>query len=157
MREIRWLRVLTAPFLTVLIPIAIISCATSTISEQPATADESQPVQEAAGPVTALYYDFKDVPVPRAMEIRRDKSFVFQTTEFTAGLLTFSGRVDPESLMNFFTVKLPEDGWRFLSSIKSPKNIMFFQKENRFCIITIISKTLTTDVEILIAQGLQSL
>ena len=157
MREIRWLRVLTAPFLTVLIPIAIISCATSTISEQPTTADESQPVKEAAGPVTALYYDFKDVPVPRAMEIRRDKSFVFQTTEFTAGLLTFSGRVDPESLMNFFTVKLPEDGWRFLSSIKSPKNIMFFQKENRFCIITIISKTLTTDVEILIAQGLQNL
>lgn len=157
MRDIRWLRVLTAQLLTVLISIAITSCATTTISEQAKTADEPQPVQEAARPVTALYYDFEDVPVPREMEIRRDKSFVFQTTDFTAGLLTFSGRVDPESLMNFFTVRLPQDGWRFLSSIKSPKSILFFQKETRFCIITIIGKTLTTDAEILVAQGLQNL
>lgn len=157
MRDIRWLRVRMAQFLTVLISTAITSCATSTISEQATTADEPQPIQEAARPVTAVYYDFEDVPIPREMEIRRDKSFVFQTTEFTAGLLTFSGRVDPESLMNFFTAKLPEDGWHFLSSIKSPKTILFFQKESRFCIITIISKALTTHAEILVAQGLQSL
>jgi hypothetical protein len=44
-----------------------------------------------------------------------------------------------------------------LSSITSPKTIMFFQKENRFCVITIISKTFTTEAEILVAQGFQSI
>jgi len=137
--------------------IAITGCATSTLSEQTTAPEQSQPVQQGAEPATALYYDFKDVPVPKEMEINRDKSFIFQTTEFASGLLTFSGRVELDSLISFFRVKLPEDGWRFLSAIKSPKTIMFFQKENRFCVITIISKTFTTEAEILVAQGFQSI
>jgi len=136
--------------------IVIAACATSILSEQTTTPEQSQPVQQATKPQAALYYDFKDVSVPREMEIQRERSFVFQTTEFASGLLTFSGKVESNSLISFFRIKLPEDGWRFLSSITSPKTIMFFQKENRFCIITIISKTFTTEAEILVAQGFQS-
>jgi len=157
MRDLKFFRAFMAPFLVMLFLIAITGCATSTLSEQTTAPEQSQPVQQGAEPATALYYDFKDVPVPKEMEINRDKSFIFQTTEFASGLLTFSGRVELDSLISFFRVKLPEDGWRFLSAIKSPKTIMFFQKENRFCVITIISKTFTTEAEILVAQGFQSI
>ncbi|UCG67439.1 MAG: hypothetical protein JSW12_10850 [Deltaproteobacteria bacterium] len=157
MRDSSLNRVLMALFLALLFLTFATSCATSTLSEEGTPSSESQPVQESVQPVMAFYYDFKDVPVPKEMEIKRDKSFVFQTTEFTAGLLTFSGRVELDSLMSFFRIKLPEDGWHFLSSIKSPKTVMFFQKESRFCIITITSKTFTTDAEILVAQGFQGI
>jgi hypothetical protein len=104
----------------------------------------------------SLYYDFKDVPVPKELDMKKEKSFVFQTTGFTTGVLTFSGNVESDSLISFFNNKMPEDGWRLLSSFRSIKNILFFQKENRFCIITIISKTFTTNVEILVTPSFQS-
>jgi hypothetical protein len=157
MRDLKFFRAFMAPFLVILFSIAIIGCATSSLSEQTTAPEQSQSVRQTAEPATALYYDFKDVPVPKEMEIERDKSFVFQTTEFASGFLTFSGRVESDSLISFFRIKLPEDGWRFLSSITSPKTIMFFQKENRFCVITIISKTFTTEAEILVTQGFQSI
>ena len=157
MRDLKFFRAFMAPFLVMLFLIAITACATSTLSEQTTAPEQSQAVQQGAEPQAALYYDFKDVPVPKEMEIQRDKSFVFQTTEFASGLLTFSGKVELNSLISFFRIKLLEDGWHFLSSITSPKTIMFFQKENRFCVITIISKTFTTEAEILVAQGFQSI
>ncbi|OQY16928.1 MAG: hypothetical protein B6I32_02075, partial [Desulfobacterium sp. 4572_20] len=104
----------------------------------------------------SLYYDFKDVPVPKKLKLQKEKSFVFQTTEFTTGILTFSGKIESDSLISYFINKMPDDGWRFLSSFKSPKNILFFQKESRFCIITIISRAFSTNLEILITPRFRS-
>lgn len=157
MQDIRWHRVLPALLLPMLFLTALTGCATSTFSEQTTPPGELRQATQAVEPETARYYDFEDVPVPVEMELNTDRSFVFQTTEFAAGLLAFSGRVELDSLISFFRIKLPDDGWRFLSSIKSPKTILFFQKDNRLCIITITSKAFTTDAEILVAQGFQGM
>jgi hypothetical protein len=153
MSEVKWDRILMQITLTVLISLSLTACVTETLSKRVVPQGESQLIEEAGETQIALYYDFKDVPVPRELKIKREKSFVFQTTEFSIGFLTFSGKMESDSLMNYFTEKMPEDGWRFLSSFKSPKNIMFFLKENRFCIITITSKTLSADVEILVTPS----
>ena len=123
--------------------------------EKEASATESQQVEEIGEPAVSLYYDFDDVPIPKELEIKNEKSFVFQTTESTTGLLSFSGNVETNSLISFFRNKMSEDDWYLLSIFKSPKNLMFFQKENRFCVITIIRKTFTTEVEILITPRFQ--
>jgi hypothetical protein len=156
-QDVRWHRVLPALFLPMLLLSALTGCATRTFSDQTPAPGESLEAAEAVEPETARYYDFEDVPVPAEMELKTDRSFVFQTTEFAAGLLAFSGRVELNSLISFFRIKLPDDGWRFLSSIKSPKTILFFRKENRLCIITIITKAFTTDAEILVAQGFRGM
>jgi len=96
------------------------------------------------------------VPVPKELKLQKEKSFVFRTNEFTTGILTFSGKVESDSLISYFINKMPDDAWSFLSSFKSTKNILFFHKENRFCIITIISKAFSTDLEILITPSFQS-
>ncbi len=153
MRQVKWNRVLMAIFSNMLIFIFITGCATGTLSETAIPTTESQIVEEIKEPAISLYYDFKDVPVPTELDIKREKSFAFQTTDFTIGLLTFYGNVEADSLISFYNNKMPEDGWRFLSSFKSPKNIMFFLKENRFCIITITSKTFTTELEILVTPS----
>ena len=153
MREVNLKKVLMAIFLNMLILIFIAGCATDIQSERETPTEKPQIVQESVETAISLYYDFKDVPVPKELDIKKEKSFVFQTTGFTTGVLTFSGNVESDSLIRFFNIKMPEDGWRLLGSLKSPKNILFFQKENRFCIIIIVSKTFSTNVEILVTPS----
>ena len=153
MRQVKWNRVLMAIFSNMLIFIFITGCTAGSLSGRAIHPTESKLAEEIKEPAISLYYDFQDVPVPTELEIKREKSFAFQTTEFTIGLLTFYGNVEADSLISFYNNKMPEDGWRFLSSFKSPKNIMFFLKENRFCIITITSKTFTTELEILVTPS----
>jgi len=146
---------LRALLVQVLIALFIAGCATETLSPKPAPLGVSRVEKEGKEAVAPLYYDFKDVPVPRELNIKREKSYVFQTTDSTVGLISFSGNLDTELLIGFFTNRMPEDGWRLLASFKSPKTVLFFLKENRFCLITLIGKTFGTDVEILLTPGFQ--
>lgn len=155
MRAVSWNNVLIAILLHMLTFISITGCATERLSERVIPLGESELVEDSDEVAIPLYYNFQDVPVPMELEIRREKSFVFQTAKSTVGLISFSGNLESEFLISFFIDKMPEDGWGLLSSFKSPKNILFFLKENRFCIITIISKTFTTEVEILLTPSFQ--
>jgi len=156
MRKVKGNKVIMAIFLHVLIFIFITACATETISKKEAPIEAPVKVEESKEITVSLYYDFKDVSIPKEFELKKEKSYVFHTSEFTAGLLTFSGRVETYSIISFFINKMSEDGWRFLSSFKSPKNIMLFNKGNKYCVITIIGKTLTTDLEIFVTPSFQS-
>ena len=155
MRKLHRDGVLIAVLLYVVIFLFFTACSGLGIKEEKASATESQQVEEIGEPAVSLYYDFEDVPIPKELEIKNEKSFVFQTTESTTGLLSFTGNVETNSLISFFRNKMSEDNWYLLSIFKSPKNLMFFQKENRFCVITIIRKTFTTEVEILITPRFQ--
>jgi|GEM_PF-2810379 len=90
-------------------------------------------------------------------EGKGEKSFVFHTANYSIEFLTFSGKMEPDATISHFTDGMPEDGWRFVSSFKSPKNIMFFLKEGRFCIITITSRTFAAVVQILVTPSFKSI
>jgi len=102
------------------------------------------------GPVP-LYYDFGDVLVPSELKIDKDASFVFQTPGLSAGVLSLSGRVESSSLIAFFENNMAKDAWKKVSSFKSPRTILMFQKENRWCVINITDGDFTTTVEIWVA------
>jgi hypothetical protein len=148
-------KILPAILLRIPTFVVITGCATEILSASEMPTGKSQLVKENYKTEIPIYYDFKDVPVPAGLEIEREKSFTFQTPESTIGLMSFSGHLESEFLINFFHSKMHEDGWRLLSSFKVGKNILFFQKENRFCIITIVSKTFTPEVEILVTPSFQ--
>lgn len=145
---------LRAVALQVLVALCVTACATGLLSPQPTSLEETQGEKEAKE-APPLYYDFKDVPVPRELDIINEKSFVFQTAQSTIGLISFSGSLNLESLIDFFTRRMPEDGWRLLSSFRSPKIMLFFMKGNRFCIITMVGKTFGTEVEILLTPNFE--
>lgn len=145
---------LRAVALQVLVALCLTACATGLLSPQPTSLEETQGEKEAKE-APPLYYDFKDVPVPRELDIINEKSFVFQTAQSTIGLISFSGSLNLESLIDFFTRRMPEDGWRLLSSFRSPKIMLFFMKGNRFCIITMVGKTFGTEVEILLTPNFE--
>ncbi|MBW2006031.1 MAG: hypothetical protein JRI72_15805 [Deltaproteobacteria bacterium] len=156
MKKVKRIRVLMGVVLYTLVFVLISGCATQSLSEKATLLEKSQQSKETEEASISLYYDFEDVPVPKELRLQKEKSFVFRTSEFTTGILTFSGKVESDSLISYFINKMPDDGWRFLSSFKSAKNILFFQKENRFCIITIIGRAFTAGLEILITPNFQS-
>jgi len=105
------------------------------------------------GPVP-LYYDFGDVLVPSELNIIKKNSFVFQTPGLSAGVLSLKGRVESSSLIAFFENNMAKDAWKKVSSFKSPRTILMFQKENRWCVINITDGDFTTSVEIWVAPTL---
>jgi hypothetical protein len=125
-------------------------CATPMSSST--TAEEMEPAAtESDDTPTPLYYDFDDVLVPSELEVEKQRSFVYHTDEFTAGVLVLSGRVELNSLIRFFESNMAKDNWRLLSSFKSPRTILFFTKANRSCIINITEQRFDTEVEIWVA------
>jgi hypothetical protein len=95
-----------------------------------------------------LYYDFGDVLIPKELKVDKKSSFVYQTPGFSAGVLVLNGRVEINSLIAFFENNMTKDNWRPVSKFKSPRTIMLYQKENRWCIINITEKGYTTHTEI---------
>jgi len=86
---------------------------------------------------TSLYYDFGDVLIPKELKIVQDPSFIYRTGGYACGLMVLKGRVELTSMINFFANNMVKDNWRLLSTFKSPRTLLLFQKDNRWCIITI--------------------
>lgn len=104
---------------------------------------------------TPLYYDFEDVLVPSELKVDKKKSFVYHSQDFRAGLLVLKGGVEINSLIRFFENNMAKDNWRLVSSFKSPRTIMFFNKPNRSCIINITEKWFSTEAEIWVAPNME--
>ena len=114
-----------------------------------------------AGSATAAgaspkYYDFGDVLLPEELEVDTDESFIVKTPSFSAGVLIAKGRVERNSLISFFESNMVKDNWRMVASFKSPRTMMLFHKENRWCVISITDRDLDyhTRIEIWVAPSI---
>ena len=101
-----------------------------------------------------VYYDFGDVLVPKELKIDTDSSFVYKAPGFSAGVLALNGRVELGSLCTFFEENMAKDNWKLISAFKSPRTVMLFQKQNRWCVINITDGDFSTDVEIWVAPSI---
>lgn len=99
------------------------------------------------------YLDFIDILVPSELKVNRDASFIFRTSDLTAGVLAFRGRVDAESLAAFFENNMPNDNWSLISTFKSPKTLMLFKKDTRWCVINIFDGDFYTHAEIWVSPN----
>ena len=84
-----------------------------------------------------IYLDFDDVLIPEDMPRDTDRTFVFRIGALSAGVLVLKGRVAPEKLINFFESNMSRDNWKAVSSFRSPRSLLIYEKEERWCIITI--------------------
>jgi len=137
-----------------LVPWLLIVLLTGCASMGDNTVDSEQAVMEEEAEPSPIYYDFGDVLIPLELEVDRDSSFIYHAPGFTAGVLVLSGRVEASSLIRFFENNMAKDNWQLVSSFKSPRTIMFFNKANRSCIINITEKSFSSEVEIWVAPTL---
>ncbi len=144
----------------VLIPLLYLVSGCSTLRNwiRPAASQQTSQAENEAAP---LYYDFADILLPRELKVDKKASFVFRTPGLSAGVLALKGRVEGGSLIAFFENNMAKDNWQPVSSFKSPRTMMLFKKENRWCVINITEKEFNTHVEVwvapTIAQGVSGL
>ena len=105
-------------------------------------------VQENENESAPQYYDFEDVLVPRDLKLNTKSSFVYQSGGLTAGVLVFTSKVERNSLIQFFDNNMAKDNWRTVSRFNSPRTLLIFQKERRWCVINITDHQWETLVEI---------
>jgi hypothetical protein len=101
------------------------------------------------------YHDFNDVLIPPGYKLDKKSTFVFQTPGFSAGVLVFRGKIRLSPLIRFFNENMGEDNWRLISSFKSPRTLLIYNKENRWCVINI--STGDSKVEIWLAPTMENI
>lgn len=100
-------------------------------------AEETQP--------TPRYLDFSDILIPG--ELDRVPKECFITNGF--GRLVVSGRVQSESLAQFFITSMNSEGWVALNQYKYQGSIkLFFKKQDKFASLLIAEDPLSTRVEL---------
>jgi hypothetical protein len=94
------------------------------------------------------FLDFPDIPIPSELDVRSDESNVFQTGQLKMGFITLRGRVEPSSIINFFALALPREGWRPRGQFRYSRSMLVFDKPDKTCVIIIKESTIYTYVEI---------
>ena len=105
-----------------------------------ADSSHATPATSAASVVgSEPYYpsDFRDLLIPGELEWKRDKSVSINTESFTGGILNFTGRVEVNSLTEFFINGMKKDGWQTIGTVKSENVLLAFIKDKSSCMIKI--------------------
>lgn len=137
--------------LAVVCSIIFTGCLGETLGTSPQ--DESSPAGRiSAKTPTAVYYDFEDVLIPLELQVDKKRTVIVSSPGFVSGILALKGRVDRESIYNFFSINMQKDNWEVISQIKSHETIiMVFQKALRTAVITIRDAQIYTYVEVGVA------
>jgi len=104
-------------------------------------------------PGGAKFLDFNDIPIPREIKVQPKNSYVFVSGQIKMGFLTLRGRVDSNSLMNFFASALPHEGWRMKAQFRYNRSLLIFDKQDKVCVIIIKEEAYYTYVEIYVSPA----
>lgn len=120
---------------------------TTTVKER----QQGQPAAgvRAEGEGMGKYY-LDDVRVPNELKYKANRSFVYETPRFKAGVLVFrKWRLDVPSLIEFFTYNMERDNWKLVNSFTGKESFLNFSKPDKTCTVKIMEKWYgTTEVEI---------
>jgi len=149
MEKISWLYV----FFAVTALLVVSGCAGR--STPPPNPVFSPPQATVAAPTTSaaqpVFYDFPDIPIPHELSLRSDDSYIYQEGQIRAGFLTLRGRVDLSSVVNFFQLALPREGWTPKGGFRYLRSVLIFEKPGKTCVINMYEKLFYTYVEIYVA------
>jgi hypothetical protein len=100
--------------------------------------------------------EFRDLLIPGELAWNRDKSMVIKTDSYAGGVLNFSGRVDINSLSDFFVKSMERNGWKLAGSIKYKQVLLAFVKPAKTCTITIADSEfgLKTEVNVYVTEDI---
>lgn len=116
----------------------------------PAVAHAS-PVPASPSEPRAKFFQFNDIPIPSEINVQAKNSYVFQSGQIKMGFLTLRGRVDSNSMINFFVVALPREGWRLKAQFRCNRSLLIFDKSDKVCVILMKEETYYTYVEIYVS------
>jgi hypothetical protein len=132
----------------ILLGVAWTGCSTA-VKERQQGQPVTGPAGETRGEDMGKYY-LDDVRVPNELNYKPNKSFIYETPKFKAGIMHFrKWRLDVPSLIDFFTYQMERDNWKLVNSFRGKESFLNFSKPDKTCTIRIWEKWWgTTVVEI---------
>jgi hypothetical protein len=120
----------------------------STVTErrgEPGKAEE-----KGSTPYGSKYHSFEDILIPGELNYQPKKSAIYETPKFKMGWMVFTKwRLDPNSLIEFFTYHMERDNWKLVNSFRGKESVLNFSKPDKTCTIKITENWLgKTEVEI---------
>jgi len=100
-----------------------------------------------------LFYDFPDIPVPQELDLQPKESYVVQSGALRTGLLTLRGRVDLNSLINFFQMAMPREHWKPKGYFRYQRSVLIFEKPDKTCVIRLYEGMIYSYVEIFVTPA----
>ncbi|MBI9111208.1 hypothetical protein [Maridesulfovibrio ferrireducens] len=94
------------------------------------------------------YTEFDDIAVPNELSRVPERTFIYENKEFKTGMIVMKGRVENQSLIDFFVNQMAKDNWTKESSIISSMSTIVFKKPYKSCMIRITDGSYNTEVEI---------
>lgn len=120
----------------------------------------SQQPEQPSAPAPAIssgprpqFYDFPDIPIPLELKVVSDDSSTFQSGNMKSGILTLRGRVDLNSVINFFQMAMPRENWKAKGGFRYRRSILIYEKPEKTCVINLYEKMYYTYVEIVVAPS----
>ncbi len=104
------------------------------------TSTDSTEIEESRGISRNEPYfptNFSDFEVPGELKEVREKSMFINTSSFTGGILHFTGRVEVNSLTDFFVNSMQKNGWKLTGEVRYENIMLAFSKPNKNCMLTI--------------------
>jgi hypothetical protein len=68
-------------------------------------------------------------------------------------VLSVKGKIEVNSLISYFVNSMAKDGWTMITSFKSPRTVLLFHKETRWCVINIAERDFNTYADIAVMPG----
>ncbi len=83
---------------------------------------------------------FEDLPVPSNMNLDRENSFVYETSNYRTGILIYNGSMDAVDVANFYKSEMSKYNWTLVNSIEYKKGSqLIFEKPGWIAVVRIES------------------
>lgn len=88
---------------------------------------------------TTPYYPsgLQDIQLPTGLEPDNDRSLYIDTKSFSGGVRSFTGRIEINSLTDYFKSSMPNHGWDLGGSALYKNVLLAFTKPGKTCMIVI--------------------
>jgi hypothetical protein len=123
-------------FLIVVLLLLVVSggCATKGTLTPESSAGQQVAEDQPAQPYKAN--DFDDILIPSELTWDRENSMSIRTESFAGGTLKYTGRVEINSLADYFISSMQRNGWKLVGSVKYKNVLLAFSKPNKTCTIS---------------------
>ena len=128
------------------------------VGQQPApnaatSAPPASPAPASPAAPRPLFYDFPDIPTPQELTLQAKESYVVQSGSIKSGILTLRGRVDLNSLINFFQMAMPRENWKPKGYFRYQRSVLIFEKPDKIAVIRLYEDIIYTYVEIFVTPA----
>jgi len=80
---------------------------------------------------------FNDVPYPTGFKLIPKESFILESGGLRAGVITYRGKADLQSVVLFYKSQMPIYNWALLNVLEYGHSMLNFEREKESCVVTV--------------------